>query len=112
MRIGAALIGATTALLGVNSAFGSSFYVYQGSDYAYITSNHQIAGVCDREVDGFSVYTNYYRTIDPDGSYRRVEEKGGLCNSSGSSSNVVWKIRACENLPLAPDACSSWKEHH
>ncbi|QNE77354.1 hypothetical protein F0344_24620 [Streptomyces finlayi] len=112
MRIGAALIGVTTALLGANSALGSTVYTYQGDDYAYIKSDHEAVGVCDREIDGSSVYTNYYRSIDSD--YRRVEETRGFgtCTSSGSSGNLVWKIRACENITALPDACSSWKTHY
>ncbi|MGW8886422.1 hypothetical protein [Streptomyces sp. NPDC055749] len=111
MRVGAVLIGATTALLGANTAFGNAVYTYQGDDFAYIKNDHESVAVCDRELDGSSVYTNYYRSIDSD--YRRVEETrgSGTCTSSGSSSNLVWKIRACENISAFPDACSPWKTH-
>jgi hypothetical protein len=109
MRLGAVLIGVTTALLGTNAAYGDNFYVYQGDDFGFITYNHKQAGACDREVDGFNVYANFKRTT-PD-TVVRVEEKDGFCKHSTTGTYSVYMIQACENIPVVPDACSDWKRH-
>ncbi|MFE3328480.1 hypothetical protein [Streptomyces sp. NPDC059176] len=109
LRVGAVLIGVTTALLGSNTAVGSAFYVYQGDDFGYITYNHKAAGACDREADGFNVYTNFKRTYP--NRVVRVEEKDGFCRSSTTGTYSVYTIQACENRPFMPDACSGWAEH-
>ncbi|WP_137989266.1 hypothetical protein [Streptomyces vilmorinianum] len=109
MRLGALAVGAVTALIGSSSAFGGTFYVYQGSDFGYIVSDHSYVGVCDREVDGFNVYSEYRRL---NGVTGRVEETGGYCRTGGSSSSSVYQLNVCENIPFAPDACSGWKTHY
>lgn len=95
------------ALSGTGTAMAVT--VYEGYDYAYTpSSNGSYAQACDRETDGHSVYAHYYRV---DGVLRKVEvfNGNGHCqNSDTSEANPVSTIRACENVPFAPDYCSSW----
>ncbi|MEU4133124.1 hypothetical protein [Streptomyces wuyuanensis] len=109
LRAGAVLIGVTTALLGSSAAYGDNFYVYQGDDFGFITYNHRAAGACDREADGFNVYANFKRTVP--NTVARVEERDGYCKTSTTGTYPVYRIQACENIPVFPDACSAWKQH-
>ncbi|MEU8526971.1 MULTISPECIES: hypothetical protein [Streptomyces] len=108
-RLGALAAGAVTALLAGGTAQGSAYYVYHGSDFGYISTDHSYVRVCDREVDGFNVYSDYTRLS---GATGRVEETGGYCRSGGSAGSAVYRLRTCENYPFAPDSCSGWKEHY
>ncbi|HEY9374943.1 hypothetical protein [Streptomyces sp.] len=108
MRLGAAVAGTITALLAGGIAQGNTFYVYHGSDFSYISSDHTYVRVCDREVDGFNVYSEFKRV---NGASGRVEETGGYCKSGSSSSSAVRELRTCENYPFAPDSCSYWYKH-
>ncbi|WP_406860956.1 hypothetical protein ABZO31_11075 [Streptomyces sp. HUAS MG47] len=110
MRLAAAAAaGTVTALLAQNAAFGSVFYVYHGSDFAYTSSDHLNVRVCDREVDGFNVYSEFVRLS---GATGRVEESGGYCRWGATGSSKVYRLKTCENYPFAPDSCSAWKEHY
>lgn len=108
MRLGALAAGAITAVLATGTAQGNTFYVYHGSDFAYVSSDHTYVRVCDREVDGFNVYSEYKRWS---GATGRVEETNGYCKSGSSASSAVHELRTCENYPFAPDSCSYWYKH-
>lgn len=62
----------------------------------------------DTACDGNSVHTDYYRD---DNQYRRLDHHGG-CGTEGRTgydiNNRVDRHRACTNINLAPDPCSSY----
>ncbi|MFG2328693.1 hypothetical protein ACGFMM_03630 [Streptomyces sp. NPDC048604] len=110
MRVAAAAAaGTVTALLAGSTAVGNVFHVYHGSDFAFISTDHSYVRVCDREIDGFNVYSEFSRLS---GATGRVEESGGYCRSGSSGSSKVYRLKVCENYPFAPDSCSGWKEHY
>src|SRR3569833_90644 len=78
---------------------------YKGSNYAY-NNGASSATICDRETDGNQVAVAYTRRSAGYGN--KYETRGnGNCSTTGSSSDAIWRIKACESGLLGLD-CASW----
>ncbi|MDV9187293.1 hypothetical protein R6L23_03510 [Streptomyces sp. SR27] len=64
--------------------------------------------ICDGDADGNAVESNYYRDSGGHGAVQEYSGSGN-CESSGSSSDHVYRHQAHQMRDFAPDSWSSWE---
>lgn len=83
---------------------------YEGSDYSYDWNSITQVMVCDQESDSNGVHADYL--VIGSGTNQQVRDGDGgrnACASTGVYSQKIYRHRAVEEVPLAPDQFGSWK---
>lgn len=81
-----------------------NLYSYQGDDYSTDQNDNRQVAVCDEESDGHGVHSDY--TVNGSGITQQIRDGDGAhngCAFTGVYSQHIYKDRAVEEVPRAPD---------
>ena len=105
--VGAAALALGLGTLTATSASASTWWTYQGDDYAQYTDSNGFIGVCDMEQDGHTVFGEFYRT---NGTKITVTDRNGSSGGCGNDYVTgVYTFRVCEAF-TGYDYCSRWQD--
>jgi hypothetical protein len=77
-------------------------YIYHGSDFAAVSSNHLQVSVCDRENDNHRVYADL---LHSNGSRTQVWDRFDSVCATMSFFTTIRQYRLCEEMV----SCTAWK---
>jgi hypothetical protein len=86
-------------------AFASTWYVYQGDDYAVVNTHDGWVAACDMETDGHSVYGVFQQG---GGSLTKYDSNGSAAGCGNATFTGVVRFKVCEAV-VGPDWCSGWR---
>jgi hypothetical protein len=102
LLVAATLTALTMLALTAAPAQAHYTYIYHGSDFASVSSDHLRVSACDRENDGHLVYAD---VLLSNGVRTRVWDGYDSVCSTRSFSSTVRQFRLCEEGV----SCTAWK---